>query len=190
MEMNLFVDKETKVSADFSGIWYHGTLHKFDVFKPSVRDIGFHFGSLEQAKSRVAFYNPVNIKHYIMQVELNCKSPLILYDDIFTGVPYTFLQKLYSEETVSSLGAPIFNDEDYDILMGKWESDFEESDYWYTNHDYNFYRDVENILISKGFDSIYYLNTHEGELTPNSYSWCVLKPEQIKIIKVEESIEP
>lgn len=62
-------------------VYYHGTIspHKFDSFKHQNGDIGFHFGTLEQAKQRLKD-KMANPHARILAVHLRLKNPLRMRD--------------------------------------------------------------------------------------------------------------
>ena len=58
---------------------YHGTNVDFDNFKPSVKDLGIHFGTLKQAQS----INERKNGHRIIAAQLDIKKPVYIDVDMF-----------------------------------------------------------------------------------------------------------
>lgn len=58
-------------------LWYHGTPEKFNSFEYRNNDIGFHFGTIEQATQRL---NDLGKTGHIIKAKLNIKNPIRLPD--------------------------------------------------------------------------------------------------------------
>lgn len=58
-------------------LWYHGTPEKFNSFEYRNNDIGFHFGTLDQANQRLS---DLGTTGHLIKAKLNVKNPIILPD--------------------------------------------------------------------------------------------------------------
>lgn len=178
---------------------YHGTPYSFNKFALSSQECGIHFGSKFQALSRLKDIAEPQEKLFLLKVNIKVRKTLIVHDDIFYNNAFSFFRKLCQEDTVWEGRGTILNDDEEGLLCDKWEDDFKRHDYEKSSNDYEFYRDVEKILIDRGYDSIKYFNTIEtGAMTRHLdisatpiddeelYSLCALKPDQIEIVEVVE----
>jgi hypothetical protein len=157
---------------------YHGTNSKgdFNTFKLMGKDIGIHFGTIEHAECRLNSSDDYEYSRLI-PVFLNIKNPLEV-EDIF-GTPYTFFRKMCNDDCYEGYG--ILTDEEEKYIWLKYGDDFEQTDYWHTLNDAEFYKDMLNFITSKGYDGFKYLNDVEKDGSSNyEYSWVVFNPEQIK----------
>jgi len=59
---------------------FHGTPHRFTIFQQS-HGLGFHFGTIEQARSRLNLYKNNPHEKYLMPVFIKIERPLILTED-------------------------------------------------------------------------------------------------------------
>lgn len=138
--------------------YYHGSKEKFEKFTKG--DIGFHFGSKEQALNRI------NGEGYLYNVELNYSNPLDVDDTDFDS----------STDLINALFTRnILTREEYDELREKYNS----TDVTYDSELANLLREK---LSTKGYDSLVYDNAVEG----NGKSIVVFNPSQITILKAEE----
>jgi len=73
-------------------VLHHGTMHRFDRFE-RTRDLGFHFGTREQAARRLETLTPAERKAAgggqprVVSVALAANAPLLLPDDPMTWQP-------------------------------------------------------------------------------------------------------
>lgn len=157
---------------------FHGTNAKenFTKFKLSNYDLGIHFGTIEHANNRLKKLKD-NEYSRIIPVCLKIENPLEI-SDVFTGVPWSFFQKIGNND-----GEGILTEEEENFILDKYGESFEEGDYYYTYNDYEFYQDITRMLISKGYDGIKYLNDCEVDervINNYDYSWVVFSNDQIK----------
>jgi hypothetical protein len=123
-------------------VLYHGTASNFKCFKHSKGDIGFHFGSMEQARVRLDYSLKEGLhkaqSQRILEVYLCIKKPLRLYDsgDWTVDDMKHHLLRWFPEDR------HIFGSVDYDTGFK-------------TN------QQVRDYLVGKGFDGIVYANTGE-----------------------------
>jgi len=160
-------------------IVYHGTNspENFKEFKLMGLDLGIHFGTHKQAECRFEKLG-TNEFSRIIPVYLKIENPLEI-EDIF-GIPYALFRKLSKDDDYDGYG--ILTSEETDCIWDKYGEDFEESDFFETKNDLEFYSDIMGFLQAKGYDGIKYLNDVERKDSTSEYSWVVFKPEQVKII--------
>ena len=135
---------------------YHATESDFDVFDKG--DVGFHFGTTEQAQTRAnvkQFENPRYVRAY-----LNVKNPIYSPRDTMSWSSSATSMNLWS------LG--IINDAEFAEI----EQLYQRSDNEY--HSAASIR-LREMLEDKGYDGIIYPNGHEG----TGLSYVVFRDEQI-----------
>jgi len=147
---------------DYNGdplVVYHGTREKFSKFKRTDdADLGFHFGSIEQAESRLER----TAKHYrgkpghIVPVYLSIQNPLKTKDAIDWGNAYA-VWKVVDKATKGALGE--FDFTNLDETAGE-----------------NGLMLIESDLRGLGYDGIVYKNSVEGD----GVSYIAFQPSQIK----------
>ena len=168
-------------------VCYHGTDAEFNVFERG--DIGFHFGTKEQANNRLNAKNVSNkiIKKYY----LNIKNPYVLDTDITSYGAFTFMW-FYC---ISVPFGTSFDDEDEllrNLLVSKEEFDYIRKNVPFDDSDVNnairdselTYNSKENVWVrnylkSKGYDGVVYLNEIESF---REKSYIAFYPNQIKSI--------
>lgn len=168
---------------------YHGTFGDFSIFQKS-RDIGFHFGTIEQAN--VIFGRQRNGRN-IMPVYLNIKNPLRIQDPRAWPADYTIgkamPEGILSEEQRSQLlaRAELLMDE----ARAEWRAAREgkpregkEADAVWREilgrYNSAALAGLRDILEAKGYDGIVYVNRYEGPRSARADSYVAFRPEQIK----------
>lgn len=141
---------------------YHGTREKFDQFRRvDDADFGFHFGSLDQAETRLER----TAKHYrgkpgrILSVFLSIQNPLRTKDAINWGNAYA-VWKVVDRATKGALGE--FDFTNLDETAGE-----------------NGLMLIGSDLRNLGYDGIVYKNGVEGD----GDSWIAFRASQIKSAK-------
>lgn len=146
---------------------YHGTRRKFNEFKrTSDSDFGFHFGSIDQAESRLERTRKLagGGPEYIMPVYLSIQNPLKTADPGDWHNAYNAWMTL-NKATKGALG-----DEFEFEHMLKWKPE----------------RRLDHLtgqLEFLGYDGVVYRNRHEGR----GESWIALRPSQIKSVENDGS---
>lgn len=140
------------------GVFYHKTRGDFNQFDPAKRELGFHFGTLEQAEAvAVLRDNPEGTN--IMPVRLSVKNPLRLKDEgsfHADGIADQLARKgIIDKKLAKQINAEI-------------ESDWKSRKKW----DEVLRKSIQDA----GYDGIVYKNEHEA---PGD-SWIVFEPTQIK----------
>jgi len=136
---------------------YHGSTSEFKTFK--IGDIGFHFGTKTQARSRVG--RGKNAK--LHEAYLDIKNPVVINKDLGSwDADYKLPEELLE------IGA--INKQQYDSFRSKS----------YSGDGYNSKASIEmrKILEQNGYDGIKYTNWHEGGKA-NAPSWIAFKDSQI-----------
>ena len=160
-------------------IWYHASPNKFDLFN-ITNDIGYHFGTKEQAIDRM---KQQKIKQYFLyKVKLYVNKSLRTIDkktwfgtnllDILTVNKLANRKEML--EKLEDLKKQYKYDENGKIIPNWSEKALRE---WND--------ELKQILYSSGYDSIIYQNKFENKSTPED-SIVVFSKEQIKIIETFE----
>jgi len=118
-------------------IAYHGTTSDFEKFKAG--DIGVHFGSPKQANSRLQDISTGTRGDRIIPVEIETKNPLLLKDVSEWEFPENIVHELYNHPDKFT------NAELKSVLNSKDKN-----------------KALVDLIESKGYDSIKYLNRWEG----------------------------
>lgn len=146
---------------------YHGTTSSEPFFIFEKDDVGFHFGTEEQAKERATDEKSI-IKAY-----LNIRNPLVIPQDIGDWNGLNMADYILS------------GDIDFDITedLRKTEKDIETLEKIAADTDSDGYNSsaskaMREFLKSKGYDGIQYLNSFEGD--KESVSWIAFNSTQIK----------
>lgn len=154
---------------------YHGTSKNFDVFDRG--DIGFHFGTEEQARNRIGSDGR------IMPVYLSIQNPLRVDDLNEDWVTYFIRDWLPQHGYISEdMGRRILNDayehnQENPALKSAWNSNnyHGEAAIW-----------IRGWLDRHGYDGIVYSNTHEGQ----GDSYIALYPSQVKSVNNTGAFSP
>jgi len=165
LKPELPMDKNSRIkramNMGFTVKAFHGTYSDFDTFK--IGDLGYHFGSLDQAEARIdtsyAVGNDSDREGMnIMPVLLKMKNPLIMNDvygwdeaeDVISGLLETkqFIQSA-NKQVIGELHSLLkeYDEDNSDEIMSS----------------------VREIIKSLGFDSIKYHNGVEGKKGNTSY---------------------
>ena len=166
---------------------YHGTNATFTVFNPKLsKDIGVHFGTLEQAKKFSR--NKIPDAYY-----LNAKVNKYVIDDIFRNPDLEITDILYKladgdlidhkqvHEIEDSLSYPYKKAfEDYHTAMYEDEDGrvSKEIQADYNNATISLWKTVKKYIVKNGYTGIVYKNSFEGK--GNSY--VVFNPNQAKLV--------
>ena len=134
---------------------YHATDQEFDTFEKG--DIGFHFGTLQQAEERAknkGIDNPIKIRAY-----LNIKNPFYAKKDFMNWHANSVAIHLWADGVISE---------------EQWH---EVRNLFKINPNYDGAASIlmREILEEKGYDGIAYPNEHEGE----GFSYIAFYNEQI-----------
>lgn len=158
-QQEFFKDSKVRDSKGRLQVVYHGTTSEFNTFKRG--DIGYHFGSYEQARNRLSYQG--GKKRYI-KAYLDIKNPLVIEHDsgswhgnYAAGMMLTWGDFNSNPEAVAKL-------QEIARMYDTRRSDFE----------------LKNFLKSLGYDGIQYLNTHESEFGKESYSYIAFDSNQVK----------
>lgn len=138
---------------------WHGTNVDFNTFEKG--DIGFHFGTYEQADAR----SRESGNQVMMECFLNLRNPLVLETDFGMWNANRIAEELAKQGILSNAeyralqSIPGFAAEGYDSPGNAA---------------------LRALLEAKGYDGIQYRNTFEGE--ENAYSYIVFHPNQVKFV--------
>lgn len=138
---------------------YHGTPVIFDKFDLSHADLGFHFGSAQQANAR-AMGPGIDPDINVMPVYLSIKNPYDIVADLGDWSDMNMLREYLTEGNEGPFTTQEFNK-------------FKNSE------------DVREGLIKKGYDGIKYQNSFEGEGSMGSEeqdAYIAFSPTQIKSV--------
>lgn len=136
---------------------WHGTNVDFNTFEKG--DIGFHFGTYEQADAR----SRESGNQVMMECFLNLRNPLVLETDFGMWNANRIAEEMAKQGILSNAeyralqSIPGFAAEGYDSPGNAA---------------------LRALLEAKGYDGIQYRNTFEGE--ENAYSYIVFHPNQVK----------
>lgn len=138
---------------------WHGTDRRFHTFEKG--DIGFHFGTYEQADAR----SRESGNQVMMECFLNLRNPLVLETDFGMWNANRIAEGLTKQGVLSNAeyralqSIPGFAAEGYDSPGNAA---------------------LRALLEAKGYDGIQYRNVFEGE--ENAYSYIVFHPNQVKFV--------
>lgn len=149
------------VAADSAGdplVFHHGTVHRFSEFRETA-DIGFHFGTREQARKRLvtmprsAMRGGSAAEGRIVSAALAVRRPLLLLDDPLSWQPG------YVGGVLGRLLGRRFQGEPS-------------------------VRDIRRMLADEGYDAVCYRNIVESSKGSRSleFSWVVMSPGQVVIL--------
>lgn len=156
-------EKKTKV-VDKKGnpvVVYHGSNNDFTTFKQG--DIGFHFGTKQQAASRVG--SGKNVKTH--EVYLDIRNPVRINKDLGSwNADYKLPEELLEVGAISKDQHDLFRSKNYNGA---------------NDNDYNGKASVtlRKMLTDNGYDGIEYINRHEGG-NVDKPSWIAFENSQIK----------
>lgn len=138
---------------------YHGTTAKFNTFK--IGDIGYHFGTEEQAKERIRQTKGNVEKARFIKAYLNITNPIILYWDSMnwraSDINSRFIMQLQEEGYITS--------KERVALFSNKKGDATE--------------ELKALLVEKGYDGIVYNNYGESN---GDKSYIVFNSNQAKEI--------
>ena len=161
-----FKETVTKNSDGYLVPFFHGTLADFDIFERG--DIGFHFGTLEQAQKRIDknLSEAKKGKPRIIEAYINIKNPVYLpldkmQWDAFTTSYQLYVHKIITEEQLNNIL------EKKGAILGGYNSEASQA--------------LRKLLSDKGYDGIVYNNRFEGE----GVSFIAFEPNQIKYVTNE-----
>ena len=175
-------------------VMYHGTQAggKIDSFKSSIGEIGIHFGTAQQARSRLEDTNAGD-GSATYPVYLSIENPLRL-DDLGTWTRFTMPDALVTKGVMTKsekLKLKKEFDKQYETLKRNLPVPFD-STAFHANAEIKeqFRKDVNQIysqqidqiqsfLKAKGYDGIVYANKHES-LVGRQDSYIAFDPNQIK----------
>ena len=170
-QIAFFKDSEVRDEQGRLIVCYHGSDASFNTFEKG--DIGFHFGTLAQAKSR---NNKV-----IYQVYLNITN-YMYFDSDLDSWDYKHMQDVLIGDILEDDDAPHvwvighqFSRESLANKYGITERDIE------TIKSINSDKEMKDFLLSKGIDGIMYYNDDEDR-SEGPYSYIAFEPNQIKAI--------
>lgn len=152
-----FIEKPKNISKNGEFIGYHATKNNFSDFE--IGDIGFHFGTEEQANNRV------KEKAIMKKAILHIKNPLYMEDRTSWNVEPEMIMKLEKMGIASPEEARKLN------LM------YREDDH--IGYDSSANKAMREFLESKGYDGIVYKNKYEG----NGLTFIAFHNNQIEQIK-------
>lgn len=132
---------------------YHGTTRSFSEFSPDKAELGFHFGSKEQALDRVRNEKGARIK----EVELDIKNPYSLVTDIGQWDDVDLLKEYFGPANYE-----LFTEDEISKM--------------------HTVEDVANAIQAKGYDAIEYENRFEGRDADDKIAYIVFDPAKIKIV--------
>lgn len=159
-------------------ILWHGSLEDFNVFS-ITKDIGFHFGTKEQAEHRIkiGYSRESNQKHwdflngkekgFIKGYYLSIKNPLKMGD----AGNWDAIDFMIDKNAVSVIGKE--NIKSYNDRLSKKEP------IEYNKENLKIKQEFKDIFIANGYDGIVYKNDFEGDKM--EISWIAFHPEQIKL---------
>lgn len=155
-------------------ICYHGSYklasqianRNLKFYEYNDKDIGIHFGNLSQANTRVSDLKNIgkvkkSEQSNIVEVYLKIENPLYLYDQRDWSKPDLLYHNLLDTSFFSSSELEKCRTSAKNVLW-KWL--------------YN----LKGLIISKGYDGVFYINKHESNNDDMSY--IVFKANQIKSI--------
>lgn len=159
---------------------YHGTTANFSSFG-KTKDIGFHFGTREQANS---IFGKKRTGRQIIPAYLSIENPLRLTDDprswpadyvITSSIPGGALTKDEVDSLLSGHSQRIVE------ARNEYRTGPETDSRWETIYDKantESLSELRALLESKGFDGLVYPNQYERAKKEDS--WVAFRPEQIK----------
>lgn len=160
-------------------IWYHASSNKFDLFN-ITNDIGYHFGTKEQAIDRM---KQQKIKQYFLyKVKLVINKPLRTIDKK-TWFGTNLLDILSVNKLVNR--KEMLDKLDNLKKLYKYDENGKIIPNWSEKALREWNDELKQILYSSGYDSIIYQNKFENKATPED-SIVVFNKEQVKIIDVVE----
>lgn len=159
--------------------WFHASPYKFEVFENS-NDIGFHFGTKEQAIDRMKQQKIKNF--YLYKVNLFYNNPLITIDKK-TWFGLNLLDILSINKLVNRKN--MLDKLEQLKKQYKYDSNGKIIDNWSTKALNEWNDDLKHILYTSEYDSIIYQNKFEDK-TKFENSIIVFSNKQIKIIDIEK----
>ena len=171
---------------------YHATVSDFSEFG-HTKDIGFHFGSLEQAHDR---FSRVRNGRNVMPVYVSIQNPLRLTVDprawmpdyvVQNAIPAGVLEQAEIDAVMAASDEALKSARDESAEMNRQRQEAgkppPKDDDWTSilyKHTSKVMASVRDILASKGYDGVVYTNRYEGRRSAKEDSWVAFRPEQIK----------
>ncbi len=159
-------------------VFYHGTYANIGSFS-ETRDLGYHFGTSEQASTRIGGENAQQGAR-IIPVYLSIKKPLQLSRDVFSR-----FDTLPMEQAAAILSQDAGLSEDQAVklqelgtLVTRLRDELGPTDKKYQIALDDFWYQMKQDLTSKGYDGIVYPNEMEGV----GESWVAFRSNQVKSI--------
>lgn len=159
-------------------VFFHGTYATFSSFEQS-RDLGYHFGSSEQAVTKVGGENAREGAR-VIPVYLSIKNPLRLVEDVFSRFDQVPIEQ--AAEVISQAAgldeqqaAALRNQAAH---VGQLRETLGPADQRYVDAQERFWDQVQRALQGKGFDGVVYPNAVEGA----GESWIAFQPNQVKSV--------
>lgn len=157
---------------------FHGTLKEFLEHDPSItRDLGMHFGNLEQATRRMSKYSP---GRNIRPVNVDIDNPVRLKDLFSRGFSWGKVAKeiMQSDEHAKAIGSAepglkLTPDEKWELMNAAHNADYPHS--WNPDPRQQFWKLVEDLIHKHGHDGVVYANDLEG----GGDSFIVFDPKKI-----------
>lgn len=174
---------------------YHGSRRIFDKFSQHGNDghilsfLGFHFTPDKKTAEKFA-RKPEKIV-YVVELTVS-KTLRITESDLIRNILKWGLENGYVEQSAYNLviNRPYFSASQSSI-MDAFDAPFYSKGLGLRNGGFKeFGTKYKEYLISKGFDSIEYLNEIEFDTTPNRWDYIVFSPDQIKIVEKYSTLEP
>lgn len=152
-----FIPKPENVDGKGRIVAYHATKHDFSNFE--IGDIGFHFGTEEQANNRV------RENRIMKKAVIHIKNPLYMEDRTSWNVEPEMIMKL------ENMG--VANHEEAQQLLSEYKDDD------HIGYDSSANKMMRKFLENKGYDGIVYKNKYEGD----GLTYIAFHNEQIEQIK-------
>lgn len=186
--MQLFSNSKVRDEKGNLIVCYHGTNKIFKHYIPG--DIGIHFGTIDVAKVRAD--ETSNKTGIINSVYLNITNPLIFNLDllswegraiaqyfIFGDDEEEFYKMVHDESYKVKFTTKYFPKEKLKEFL-KYKDEIINYATAVQRNDFNPYNDeMRNILISIGYDGIFYPNQYEDKNKEHSTSYIVFSNDQI-----------
>lgn len=189
--MQLFSNSKVRDENGNLIVCYHGTNKIFTHYIPG--DIGIHFGALDVAKTRADETSRNTTKIGIINgVYLNITNPLIFNLDLLSWEGRAIAQYFIFGNDNKEYDKMV-NDDSYKVKFTtkyfpqeklkeflKYKDEIINYATAVQRNDFNPYNDeMRNILISIGYDGIFYPNQYEGKNKEPSTSYIVFSNDQI-----------
>lgn len=168
---------------------FHGTMGDFNEFEKTL-DIGFHFGTVDQANeifgrkrngrniipAYLSIRNPLRLTgdprawmtDYVVKhaIPAGILSPEEIVELVAAGEVTLAAARAESQALCDLRGIPRLEDKDWMPILSK--------------HNAGSLSQVREVLESKGFDGLVYVNKYEGKRSSKEDSWVAFRSSQIK----------